>query len=411
MKEPDGPRRGIPRPKTTGVLVVVGVFLIAANMRAPITGVGPLLGEIRRDTGLSSGAAGWLTTIPLLAFSVLSLASPGLARRLGLERSLFVAMVLLAAGLVIRSLPTVPALFLGTVVVGTAIAVINVLLPGLIKQDFARSVGVMTGAYTTTMSFMGAVSSGISVPLAQRAGLGWRGALGCWVVLAAAAAVVWLVRLRDGRRAPEGSSRSLRSLLRSPLAWQVTMFMGLQSVIFYVMVTWLPAILRSEGMDAASAGWMLSIFQLVGLPATFLVPALAGRRPSQRGPVVLTVTLSGLGLVGLLLAGGVAPALWVVLMGIGGGSFISLSYTFFSLRAPDAQSVSALSGMAQSFGYLLAAIGPVLFGYLYEATGGWTVPLMLLLLVIVALFFAGLGAARDARITPADGDPGDGRKG
>lgn len=383
---------------------MAGILLIAANMRAPITGVGSLIGSIRAATGLSSGTAGWLTTLPLLAFSVLSLASPGIARRIGLERSLLAALLVLGAGLLLRSAPTLAALFFGTVIVGVAIAVINVLLPSLIKQDFARSVGVMTGAYSATMSFMGALSSGISVPVAHQAELGWRGALGCWIILVVIAVLVWLPQARSKRTgaARTSRSRSIRSLLRSPLAWQVTLFMGLQSVVFYVMVTWLPAILRSEGIGAASAGWMLSLFQFVGLPATFLVPALAARRPGQRGFVAVTVGLSGIGTLGLLFAGTTVPVVWVLLMGIGGGSFISLAYTFFTLRAPDTQSVAALSGMAQFFGYLLAAAGPVLFGYLYDVTHSWTAPLALLFAVIVALFFSGLGAARNARIAPVE---------
>jgi MFS transporter, CP family, cyanate transporter len=195
-----------------------------------------------------------------------------------------------------------------------------------------------------------------------------------------------------------GAPMASSGLWRSPLAWQVTLFMGLQSLAYYVTLTWLPEILREEGMSAIRAGWMLGLSQAVAIVTMFLAPVIAGRRPSQQGVVVAAVALSGAGTLGLLLLGDTAGTLWVVLLGLGQGACFSLALTFFALRAPDSQHAAALSGMAQTVGYLLAAVGPSLFGVLRDATHAWTVPLVLLLAVTVCLLVAGLGAARDAHI-------------
>ena len=185
---------------------------------------------------------------------------------------------------------------------------------------------------------------------------------------------------------------------RSALAWQVTLFMGLQSLAYYVTLTWLPEILREDGMNAARAGWMLGITQAVAIVTIFFAPVIAGRRPSQKGVVVAAVSLSGAGTLGLLVAGSTASILWVVLLGLGQGACFSLALTFFALRAPDSEHAAALSGMAQTFGYLLAAAGPSLFGVLRDATHAWTVPLALLVAITACLLIAGLGAARDAYV-------------
>jgi CP family cyanate transporter-like MFS transporter len=295
----------------------------------------------------------------------------------------------------------VAALFLGTVVLGAAIAVANVLLPSLVKREFPEQAGLMTSVYTTSLGISAAFAAGVSVPLAQLAGIGWRGALAVWAVPALFACVAWLPQLGRTDLPAEPSPRSspgVRDLWRSPLAWQVTLFMGLQSLAYYVTLTWLPEILQSEGMDAARAGWMLGLSQAVAIVTMFLAPMIAGMRPSQRIVVVVAVGTSGVGVLGLLVAGSTASTLWVVLLGLGQGASFSLALTFFALRSPDPGHAAALSGMAQSVGYLLAAGGPVLFGVLRDVTGEWKVPLALLLTVTICLLIAGIGAARDAHV-------------
>ena len=389
------------RPRLRSIIFVVGILLLAANLRPALTGVAPLIGEIRSDTGISNGAAGLLTTLPLLAFALLSPVAPRVARRFGLEGVLLASLLVLAAGILLRWTGTVATLFLGTAILGSAIAFGNVLLPGLVKREFPEKAGLMTSVYSTSLGVSAAIAAGVSVPLAGLDGIGWRGALAVWALPALLACVAWLPQLgrRDlPARSSDPDAPIIRDLLRSPLAWQVTLFMGLQSLSYYVTLTWLPEILQDGGMDAAGAGWMLGLSQTVSILAMFLAPVLAVRRPSQWGVVVVAVLLSAAGVLGLLFAGSAAPALWVVLLGLGQGASFSLALAFFPLRSPDPGHAAALSGMAQSVGYLLAASGPFLFGVLRDATGAWKVPLVLLLAITVCLLIAGLGAARDAHV-------------
>lgn len=395
-----GPRR------SRRVLLVLGIVLLAANLRPALTSVASLIGQIRADTGLSNGAAGLLTALPLLAFGLLAPSAPRLARRFGMERTLLASLIALAAGILLRSQGAVAALFFGTAVLGAAIAVGNVLLPALVKREFPERVGFMTSVYVTALAISAALAAGVSLPISDVSGVDWQGSLALWALLAFVAVVVWLPRLGSDRSA-NGSDRTtgrIGGLWRSPLAWQVTLFMGLQSLAYYATLAWLPAILREGGMGAAQAGWMLALAQTVGIATMFLAPILAGRRPSQQGVVTASVALSGAGTLGLLVAGGSFTVLWVVLLGLGQGACFSLALAFFALRAPDAEHAAALSGMAQSFGYLLAAIGPFLFGVLRDATHAWTVPLSLLFALTVCLLIVGLGAARDARIGVTDAE-------
>ena len=383
------------------VLLVVGIVLLAANMRSALTSVAPLIGQIRMDTGISHGVAGLLLTLPLLAFGVLSPVVPQLARRFGMERMMFASLLLLAAGIVVRSAGTVAVLFLGTAVLGAAIVVGNVLLPALVKREFPQRVGLMTSIYTTALGISGALAAGVSVPLAQLTGMGWRGSLALWALPALIAAVAWLPHLRRSDQPENASTQTSQggsSMWRSALAWQVTLFMGLQSLVYYVTLTWLPEILQDDGMSATRAGWMLGVSQAVAIVTIFFAPVIASRRPSQQGVVAVAVSLSCAGTLGLLVAGSTASVLWVVLLGLGQGACFSLALTFFALRAPDSQHAATLSGMAQTFGYLLAAAGPFLFGVLRDATNAWTVPLALLLAITVCLLIAGLGAGRDAYV-------------
>ena len=384
-----------------GVLLVVGIVLLAVNLRPALTGLTPLIGQIRADTGISYGVAGLLTALPLLAMGLLSPIASLLAHRFGMERVLLASMLVLAAGILLRSAGAVTALFLGTAVLGAAIAIGNVLLPGLVKREFPERVGLMTSTYSTALAVSAAIAAGASFPLADQVGIGWRASLGSWALLALVAAVAWLPQMRSARptNASPADSQGVNGPWRSALAWQVTLFMGLQSLGYYVVLTWLPEILQEQaGISASLAGWMLALAQAVGIASIFLAPVLAGMRPSQHGVVVVAVALTGAGALGLLIAAETATALWVVLLGLGQGACFSLALTFFALRASDSEHAAALSGMAQTVGYLLAAVGPFLFGLLRDTTHAWTVPLALLFAVAVCLLLTGLGAARDAHV-------------
>ena len=409
------PERDVRRDRVRRALVLVAIVLLAANLRPAITSVAPLIGRIQADAGVSGGVAGLLTALPLLAFAALSPVAPRLAWRFGAERVLIGSMLALCVGILLRSSGTGAAtLFAGTAVLGAAIAAGNVLLPGIVKGKFPGRAGAATGAYTVAMGTSAAIAAGASVPLTRLLGSGWQTPLALWAAPALLAAVAWVPLLRrDGRGAgpsePHPAS-PVANLWRSPLAWQVTAFMGLQSLGYYATLTWLPEILREGGTDAETAGWLLALSQAVAIVSMFAAPVAAGRRPSQQGVVAASVALSAAGVLGLLLFGGAAGALWVTLLGLGQGACFSLALTLFALRAADPDQAAALSGMAQSFGYLLAALGPPVFGVLRDATGSWTLSLALLLGITACLLAAGLGAGRDARVGAPAGAVRDDRR-
>ncbi|PAF24345.1 MFS transporter [Shouchella clausii] len=378
--------------------LVFGIVLISLTMRSPLTSVGPLVGSIRESLGLSNTVAGLLTTLPLLAFALLSPFTPTLARRFGMERVLFCALVLLMTGIAVRSLSATISLFAGTVLLGLSIAVCNVLIPSLVKRDFSNNVGLMTGIYAVSMNLCGAIASGISVPLARNLGFGWNGALGVWGILALTAALFWFPRIRGNHTSAVVTTNVAmvrRSLWRSPLAWTITLFMGMQSLLFYVLITWLPEMMTSRGLSEDSAGWMLSLFQMATLPVSFIVPILAGRMKNQRLLVTIMAVLFFVSLGGFYFGNQALISLWTILLGIAGGCAFSLAMIFLSLRTKDAYDAASLSGMSQSVGYLLAATGPILFGFLHDVTAGWNLPLVLLFIVSAVLFLCGLGASKN----------------
>ncbi|WMM33218.1 CynX/NimT family MFS transporter [Shouchella clausii] len=381
--------------------LIFGIVLISLTMRSPLTSVGPLVGSIRESLGLSNTVAGLLTTLPLLAFALLSPFTPTLARRFGMERVLFCALVLLMMGIAVRSVSATISLFAGTVLLGLSIAVCNVLIPSLVKRDFSNNIGLMTGIYAVSMNLCGAIASGISVPLARNFGFGWNGALGVWGILALIAALFWFPRIRGSHPSVVVTTNGgvvRRSLWRSPLAWTITLFMGMQSLLFYVLITWLPEMMTSRGLSEDSAGWMLSLFQMATLPVSFIVPILAGRMKNQRLLVTIMAVLFFVSLGGFYFGHHALISLWTILLGIAGGCAFSLAMIFLSLRTKDAYDAASLSGMSQSVGYLLAASGPILFGFLHDVTAGWNLPLLLLFFVSAMLFLCGLGASKNRTV-------------
>ncbi|AYB39146.1 CynX/NimT family MFS transporter [Brevibacillus laterosporus] len=390
--------------KIRTILTVLGIILIAANLRAAITSVGPLIGDIRNTTGLTGTVAGMLTTLPLIAFAILSPVTPKLARRFGMEKTLFIGLLVLSMGIILRYLPSTILLFVGTALIGLAIAVGNVLLPSLIKRDFAYNVGIMTGAYSLSMGIFAALASGLSVPIAHGLQLGWRGSLLSVASLSLVAALIWIPQLQHPHLPKESSINKVteKSIWRCPLAWQVTLFMGLQSLAFYVSISWLPAILSDRGYSAESAGWILSLMQFVSLPVSFLVPMIAGRSKNQSGLAVLISLFGMIGFAGLLIGNNALLFLWIIFIGLGQGGSISLALTMFALRAPNVMVSAELSGMAQSIGYTLAACGPILFGFLHDVTDDWSLPLIGIVVVILLQLLVGLGAGRAAYVTQLD---------
>lgn len=284
--------------------LIIGIILIGANLRASLTSVGPLVAAIRDDLGISNTLAGVITTIPLLAFAFLSPFASNLARRFGMELTLLISLVILTIGIGVRSFVRKETLFIGTVLIGSSIAICNVLLPGLIKYNFMKKIGMMTGLYAVSMNLFGAVGSGISIPISSSLGLGWSGALGCWGLLSLLTIFIWLPQLQYQQKSVqvEKTREEVKaiSLWRSKLAWNVTLFMGFQSFIFYTVITWIPEILEEKGLNTHEAGWTLSLMQLAMLPVTFLVSILAGRLKSQRLLVAASAYLLIFGFVAII---------------------------------------------------------------------------------------------------------------
>jgi CP family cyanate transporter-like MFS transporter len=379
----------------------IGVLLIAVNLRVSFVSVGPVLANISGDLDLTSAAAGFLTGLPLIAFAVFSPVAPAFASRLGLARALWMSLLILASGIVLRSLPVPGLIWAGTGLIGLAIAFLNVLLPSLVERDFPMRVSQLTGSYTATQAAVAAMGAAVVVPVAQTSPAGWRLALGIWAGLALIAMAVllpWLRRHSSGSVDAAKPAVSYRSPWVSALGWQVTIFMGLQSIAFYVLMAWLPTIEQSRGVPAATAGIHLSVFLLVSVFASLGAGGILHRGSDQR----LVSFASGAAMVVTFLGLAIAPdliLLWVVLGAIGCGSLIVIALSMFSLRTVNHTQAASLSGMAQSVGYGLAAVGPVMFGGLRDLSGDWTLPLLVTAGIMAILAMTGVLAGRNRVIS------------
>jgi MFS transporter, CP family, cyanate transporter len=385
-------------PEERGVragLLAAAFLVVAINLRPAIAAVSPLLGTIRRSAGLSAVEAGLLTTLPLLCFGSLAFVAPRLVRRSGVGRLLLACLVGLTATIVVRSLPSDVALFVGTVGIGVSIGIANVLMPGIVKKDFPLHVGVMTGLYTMFLSVGPALATLVSVPLYHLSGGSWRLAIGFWALPAGLATMLWLPF--RGHDRPSVASRDpmadvgarTRIAWRDPVAVAVTLYMGLQSLVFYTILAWFPTILHSRGTSVYDSGLLLALANVVGILSALVMPVVAHHMRDQRRATVFATATMACGLAGLVFDPSHLDILWSVLLGIAFGSAISLALMMMVLRARDIGQANALSGVAQGFGYLIAAAGPAIAGALFAASGGWKAPLLLLLALMIPQFFAG----------------------
>ncbi len=354
-------------------LLILGILLIASTLRTPITSVAPMLGMIRDTSGISATEAGMLMTLPLLAFAAISPFSAGLARRYGIEKSLFGALIVVATGIALRSSGPIWALFVGTGTLGTGIAVANVLLPSLLKRDFPDRVAGLTGAYAIVSGLAQALASTAAIPLAQLPGSSWHLALAGTLIFPVAALIVWAPQLQmPFAPRQEASSMDGRGYVwRSALAWQVTGFLGLTSLVFYVIVGWLPSILAEASYPPATAGSLHGLCQLAIAIPGLLLGTVVKRMKDQRALAVGVALTTCLALLGLWQIPALA-AFWVALFGFSAGAAFMLGLSFVSLKASHAQEAAALSGMAQCLGYSLAAAGPPLAGLAHDWTGNWS---------------------------------------
>jgi MFS transporter, CP family, cyanate transporter len=378
-------------------LLAGAIVFTALNLRTAVASVPPLLDEMRADVPLSTTAAGALTTLPVICMASGASVAPRVARRIGTEAAVAALGLTMVAGMLIRLVPGIVPLFVGTTVAGLGIALGNVLVPSLIKRDFhERQVGPMTGGYTMAISASGAIAAALTVPVEDAIGRGWQWGLVVWAIPAIVAALIWIpwISRHDGA----AGANAAPSLWRNRLAWQVTVYMGLQSLLFYSALSWLPTLLREGGIDREAAGALLSVMLLAGVPTCLLVPVVAARARDQRPAVAAMLALAAIGLAGLLTAPDAVPALWATLLGFSQGGLLALAFLFFSMRTPDQAHAAELSAMAQSVGYLVAAAGPLIVGVLRDATGGWTAPIVFLLVVLFPLLAAGFAASRSQKV-------------
>ncbi|MBK0418849.1 MFS transporter [Leucobacter sp. CSA1] len=421
----------------------IAVCLVAANMRMTIMGVGPLLDQIADDQGVSPSALGALASVPLLVWAFVSPLTHAISVRIGMSRTISWSLVVLAIGTVWRSLPGGPLnLWLGTALIGAALAVGNVLMPAVIKRDFSHRVPLVMGVYTAVLGALGSVGAGIVAPLShiEHGGeeLGWRFAMLGTGVLILPALVAW-VWANAGRRtvapmhpeqlgggaggvgaaalealAPEasGGSRAAdspgrpdarapgargrsagRRIWRDRLAWLVAFYMGAQSALFYMLTTWLAPLEISRGRSEVEAGFDVMFLQLTGIAGSILIPLLYRGRLRRWLPALIPIAM-GVSATGIVFLPELL-LLWILVYGLATGASLSMGLTLVAVRARTPESSSALSGMSQSVGYLLAAGGPIAFGWLHEISAGWTLPFALLFAVALGQVLAGLAVGRD----------------
>ncbi len=381
--------------KGTTLLLVIGVICIASTLRMPLTVVGPIISFIREDLGISNILAGFLTTIPLLAFAIISPFAPIVARKFGLELTLFLSTILLGVGIVLRSLGTTSLLVFGTMLIGIAISFGNVLIPGLLKLKFPFHVGLLMAFFTMSMNLTAGLGAGISYPVANSS-LGWQGALAITLVLVVLTILIWIPQLKFNKPEPIVATTKERTpLWKSPVTWAVAGAMGFQSLLFYTTAAWIPEIYISQGLAAVRAGWMFSIMQFSQVPMALAVPIIGSKMTSQRPLVLMFTVFYFIGFIGVVMEWTSFAVLWVVLLGLAGGASFALAMMFFTLRTRTAFEAADLSGFAQSLGYLLAAIGPMLFGYLHDLFGGWNIAGWLFVVVALILFICSFRASKN----------------
>ncbi|BBP75026.1 cyanate MFS transporter [Pseudomonas gingeri NCPPB 3146 = LMG 5327] len=374
-------------------LLLLGLVLVALNLRPALSSMAPMLSEVSRSLGLSAAKAGLLTTLPVLCLGLFAPLAPLLARRFGSERVVLGILLTLAGGLIVRSSFGEFGLFAGSIMAGASIGVIGVLLPGIVKRDFPRQAGTMTGVYTMALCLGAAMAAGATVPLSQHLGNSWSLGLGFWVIPALVAALLWLPQVGNKHGAHQAAYR-VRGLLRDPLAWQVTLYMGLQSSLAYIVFGWLPSVLIGRGLTATQAGIVLSGSILVQLASSLAAPWLATRGKDQRLAILVVMLLTLGGLFGCLYAPLDGLWGWAILLGLGQGGTFSLALTLIVLRSRDAHVAANLSSMAQGIGYTLASMGPFAVGLVHDLTGDWQALGWIFGVIGLGAIVAGLGAGR-----------------
>jgi MFS transporter, CP family, cyanate transporter len=400
---PPGDHPGASVRAAGGALLVAGILALAFNLRSMITGLPPIFPELQSVLHISSASLAVLAAVPVLCFGVFSGSGAALSRRYGEERVLCGALLLIVAGQILRSAAPFALLFPGTIIAGGGIALMNVLLPSLVKRRMPDRAGLLIGLYLLALAGGAIAASVLAVPVFTAAGGGLtatRLSLGLWAGPAIIAVFVWLPQLRfrtlpESRRAGQGGALAMG---RHALAWQVTLFMGLQSLSYYAALSWFPTMFRDRGVSAAYAGTLLALMNLGNGVTALLIPVLAHRAADQRRLTAMAMVASAAGLAGAGFGpAGLAPG-FMILLGLGQGACLGLGIYYTMARASDPVAAASLSAFAQGIGYLIASAGPLLIGFLHTATGGWTVPVAVLLGIAILQLITGWLAGRAATV-------------
>lgn len=386
------------RARTGGLFALTALLLAAVNLRLAVTSIGPVLTEIRAGLGMSATVAGLLTSVPVLCFASIGLLAPRLAQRFGSSRVILGGLLLLTAGLSVRPFAGGPALFLLLSAVALAgIALVNVLLPSIVKHRFPDRVGTVTGLYSVALNIGATTAAAATVPITGAFDGDWRLGLACWALAAVIALPPWLLLARErGAAAGETPTDPVR-VSRQPIAWALAVYFGMQSTSAYVIIGWLPEIYRDAGLSPSLAGVLFAVTSLLGVPLSFLLSAYAGRLRTQSGIAVVLGLFGIAGWAGLWVSPAAAPWLWAVFLGVVNAAF-PLVLTMIALRGRTAGTVVRLSAFAQSVGYLFAIPGPILIGALHDWSGGWRVPLGFMVAMMIPQIVAGAAAGRNRQI-------------
>jgi CP family cyanate transporter-like MFS transporter len=382
--------------RNSRIAAVAALLLAAVNLRLAVTSVGPVLGEIQHGLGMNATVAGLLTSLPVVCFATGGLTAPRLARRFGAGPVITAGLLVLSAGLAVRPFMPGTAAFIAVSVLALGgIAAVNVLLPVIVKERFPDRVGAMTGLYSVALNLGATVAAGATVPVTHLLGDDWRLGLAAWAVIAVIALPPWLA-LGPAPAAPAAEQAGVR-VARHPVAWALAAYFGLQSTSAYVMIGWLPEIYRDAGLSAQTAGLLFAVTSFLAVPLSFLLSAYAGRLRSQSAIAAVLGAFGIAGYAGLWAAPAGAPWVWAVCLGVGNCAF-PLVLTMIALRGRTPATVARLSAFAQSIGYVIAIPGPILVGFLHDRTGGWRVPLALMVLLMIPQIIAGMIAGRDRQI-------------
>lgn len=385
----------INRNKKQSLILFIGILLIGASLRAPITSVGIALPSIKDTLNLSNTSVSLITIIPLLSFAVISLFAAKISHKFGLERTVFGALILICVGIALRAITGVSWLYVGTILIGVGIAFGNVLTPGIIKMNFPLRIGIMTGYYTVVMNIFGSVSSYVTAPLVKH--FNYNIAISLIGIVTFIGIITWSFQLNKHDTVNSSQTTININVWKSPLSWQITLLMGGQSMIFYSLINWLPEFLLSHGTPINEAGIYLSILQLAIIPLTFVTPIFAEKMKNQVLITFVTGLLFVLGILMLMLQPNWA-FLGIILIGVASGLAFGLVNTFFGLRTENGLTAAKLSGMSQSVGYLFAAIGPLLFGILHDATNSWNMSFGILLVTSIIIMIIGSRVGRNITI-------------